>query len=210
MTSLIVIGALAVSLHLVPYRDVDGELGPRQIFSGFGHEALVATCCLLVLGRALMVTDALEPVALAILAVAMLLSAFINDTPVVVVLMPVAIASLLGVITQLATGGAELLAAVMAFVELLTNFVSNNVAAAIGTPVALSIAQQLGAPPEAFVLAAIVGCNLSFATPMSYQTNVLIMQPGGHVFRDFVRVCGPLPLLMIIAFSSALARASPA
>jgi di/tricarboxylate transporter len=47
-------------------------------------------------------------------------------------------------------------------------------------------------------------------TPMGYQTNVLIMQPGGYVFRDFVRVGGPLVLLMIVAFSIALARAYPA
>ena len=101
------------------------------------------------------------------------------------------------------------LAAVMIFLGILTNFVSNNAAAAVGTPVALAIAQQLGAPPEPFVLAAIVGCNLSFATPMGYQTNVLIMQPGGYVFRDFVRVGGPLVILMIVAFSIELARAYP-
>ena len=101
------------------------------------------------------------------------------------------------------------LAAVMVFLGVLTNFVSNNAAAAIGTPVALSIAQQIGAPPEPFILAAIVGCNLSFATPMGYQTNMLIMQPGGYVFRDFVRVGGPLVLLMIVAFSFQLARAYP-
>jgi di/tricarboxylate transporter len=101
------------------------------------------------------------------------------------------------------------LAAVMIFLGILTNFVSNNAAAAIGTPVALSIAQQLGAPPEPFVLAAIVGCNLSFATPMGYQTNMLIMQPGGYVFRDFVRVGGPLVVLMIVAFSIQLVRAYP-
>jgi len=101
------------------------------------------------------------------------------------------------------------LAAVMVFLGILTNFVSNNAAAAIGTPVAMSIAQQLGAPPEPFVLAAIVGCNLSFATPMGYQTNVLIMQPGGYVFRDFVRVGGPLVVLMIVAFSIQLVRAYP-
>ena len=125
-----------------------------------------------------------------------------------------------------ATGGAELLAsafmsvasglspqavlaAVMIFLGVLTNFVSNNAAAAVGTPVALAIAAQIGAPPEPFVLAAIVGCNLSFATPMGYQTNVLIMQPGGYVFRDFVRVGGPLVILMIIAFSIELARVYP-
>jgi len=125
-----------------------------------------------------------------------------------------------------ATGGAELLAggfmavagnlstqgvlaAMMIFLGVLTNFVSNNAAAAVGTPVALAIAQQLGAPPEPFVLATIVGCNLSFATPMGYQTNVLIMQPGGYVFRDFVRVGGPLVLLMILAFSIELTRVYP-
>jgi di/tricarboxylate transporter len=59
------------------------------------------------------------------------------------------------------------------------------------------------------VLAAIVGCNLSFATPMGYQTNILIMQPGGYVFRDYVRVGGPLVLLMIFAFSIVLSRAYP-
>ena len=101
------------------------------------------------------------------------------------------------------------LAAVMVFLGLLTNFVSNNAAAAVGTPVALAIAQQLGAPPEPFVLAAIVGCNLSFATPMGYQTNVLIMQPGGYVFRDFLRVGGPLVLIMIVAFSIELTNAYP-
>jgi di/tricarboxylate transporter len=125
-----------------------------------------------------------------------------------------------------ATGGADLLAsgfmsvasglppqavlaAVMIFLGFLTNFVSNNAAAAIGTPVSLSIAQQLGAPPEPFVLAAIVGCNLSFATPMGYQTNVLIMQPGGYVFRDFLRVGGPLVLLMAAVFSMQLVRFYP-
>jgi di/tricarboxylate transporter len=101
------------------------------------------------------------------------------------------------------------LAAVMIFLGILTNFVSNNAAAAVGTPVALAIAQQIGAPPEPFVLAAIVGCNLSFATPMGYQTNLLIMQPGGYVFRDFVRVGGPLVILMIAAFSVELARILP-
>lgn len=74
---------------------------------------------------------------------------------------------------------------------------------------ALGFLQQVGAPPEPFILAAIVGCNLSFATPMGYQTNVLIMQPGGYVFRDFVRVGGPLVVLMIVAFSFQLARAYP-
>jgi di/tricarboxylate transporter len=113
----------------------------------------------------------------------------------------------LGMASQLSTQA--VLAAVMIFLGILTNFVSNNAAAAIGTPVAIAIAQQIGAPPEPFVLATIVGCNLSFATPMGYQTNVLIMQPGGYVFRDFVRVGGPLVILMIVAFAIAITNAYP-
>ena len=106
VTSLIVIVGLALGFHLFPYQHDGGELGIQQIFSGFGHEALVAICCLMIMGRALMVTGALEPLArllarlwafnphvalLALLSSAMFLSAFINDTPMVVVLMPVVI-----------------------------------------------------------------------------------------------------------------------
>ena len=63
VTSLIVIAGLALGFYLFPYARNGEELGIRQIFSGFGHEALVAICCLMILGRALMVTGALEPLA---------------------------------------------------------------------------------------------------------------------------------------------------
>ena len=63
VTALIVIASLALGLHLFPYERDGVVLGPQQIFSGFGHEALVAICCLMILGRALMVTGALEPLA---------------------------------------------------------------------------------------------------------------------------------------------------
>jgi di/tricarboxylate transporter len=106
VTSLFVIAGLALGFHLFPYTGARGAIGAGQIFSAFGHEALVAICSLMILGRALMVTGALEPVArvlarlwafshvlatLALLAVAMGLSTVINDTPVVVILMPVVI-----------------------------------------------------------------------------------------------------------------------
>jgi di/tricarboxylate transporter len=63
VTALIVIATLALGLYLFPYARDGVVLGPQQIFSGFGHEALVAICCLMILGRALMVTGALEPLA---------------------------------------------------------------------------------------------------------------------------------------------------
>ena len=66
-----------------------------------------------------------------------------------------------------------ILSGLILLITLLTNLVSNNAAAAIGTPVAVSIANQLGAPMEPFVLAVIFGANMSFATPIGYQTNLL-------------------------------------
>jgi len=83
----------------------------------------------------------------------------------------------------------------------LTNVVSNNVAAVIGTPIAISIATQLGLPPEAFVLAVLFGANMSFATPMAYQTNLLVMNAGGYTFMDFVKAGVPLTIIIWISLS---------
>lgn len=97
------------------------------------------------------------------------------------------------------------LAALMGLVGLLTNFVSNNAAAAIGTPLAIEVARLLGLPPEPYVLAVLFGCNLSYITPMAYQTNLLVMNAAGYSFRDFVRVGGPLFIIMWAGLSLALA-----
>ena len=91
--------------------------------------------------------------------------------------------------------------ALMMLMAILTNVVSNNAAAVIGTPIAISIAQQLGLPPEAFVLAVLFGANMSYATPMAYQTNLLVMNAGGYTFMDFVRAGVPLLLIVWLAFS---------
>ncbi len=99
---------------------------------------------------------------------------------------------------------AMILSGLILLITLLTNLVSNNAAAAIGTPVAVSIANQLGAPMEPFVLAVIFGANMSFATPIGYQTNLLIMSAGGYRFSDFLRVGLPLTLIMWLAFSALL------
>ena len=71
---------------------------------------------------------------------------------------------------------------------LMTNIVSNNAAAVIGTPVAVSIAQQLDQPAAPFILAVLFGANMSYITPMAYKTNLLVMNAGGYKFMDFVKV----------------------
>lgn len=95
-----------------------------------------------------------------------------------------------GMPTVVVLGGLMLVMAV------LTNVVSNNAAAVIGTPIAVSIATKLGVPAEPFVLAVLFGANMSYATPMGYQTNLLVFSAGGYRFSDFLRVGIPLTLIM--------------
>jgi len=97
-----------------------------------------------------------------------------------------------------------ILSAFMLLMTLMTNVVSNNAAAVIGTPIAIAIATQLGVSPEPFILAVLFGANMSFATPYGYQTNLLIMSAGGYKFSDFLRVGIPLTIIMWIGFSFVL------
>jgi di/tricarboxylate transporter len=94
-----------------------------------------------------------------------------------------------------------ILSGLMLLMAILTNIVSNNAAAVIGTPIAVSIANQLGMPPEAFVLAVLFGANMSFATPMAYKTNLLIMSAGGYRFSDFLRIGIPLTVIMWVGLT---------
>ena len=99
------------------------------------------------------------------------------------------------------------LVAFMAFGALLTNFVSNTAAAAVGTPIAVATALQLGSPMQPYVLSILFGANLSYATPMAYQTNVLVMNAANYRFVDFVRTGTPLVILMLITLSLLLVNA---
>ncbi|MGB1198375.1 MAG: SLC13 family permease [Thalassotalea sp.] len=96
---------------------------------------------------------------------------------------------------------AGILSALMLLLAVLTNIVSNNAAAVIGTPIAISVATQLNVPVEPFILAVLFGANLSYATPMAYKTNILVMNAGGYQFSDFIRVGLPLILLMWVTLS---------
>jgi di/tricarboxylate transporter len=96
---------------------------------------------------------------------------------------------------------AGVLAAIMLFVTVLTNFASNATAATVGTPIAFNIASQLGLPQEPLILAVLFGCNLCYATPIAYQTNMLIMSEGNYKFADYLRTGVPLVLLMVATLS---------
>jgi len=102
------------------------------------------------------------------------------------------------------TAGASasvILSGLILLMAIFTNVVSNNAAAVIGTPIAVSIANSLGLNPEPFVLAVLFGANMSYATPMAYKTNLLIMSAGNYTFSDFLRVGVPLTLIMWLSYS---------
>ena len=94
-----------------------------------------------------------------------------------------------------------ILSALMLLLAILTNIVSNNAAAVIGTPIAISVASQLGLPAEPFVIAVLFGANFSYATPMAYKTNLLVMNAGGYHFSDFMKIGIPLALAMWLTLS---------
>ncbi|MEZ5653521.1 MAG: SLC13 family permease [Burkholderiaceae bacterium] len=98
-----------------------------------------------------------------------------------------------------------LLGLIMSFTGLLTNFVSNNAAAAIMTPLTLALARNVGAPLEPFVLAVLFGANLCFLTPFAYQTNLLVMAAAGYRFNDFLKVGIPLFALCVPTLTATLA-----
>ena len=87
---------------------------------------------------------------------------------------------------------------------LLTEVVTNNAIAVIATPIAMGIAVELGLEPLPFVLAVLFGANMSYLTPIGYQTNLLVMSAGGYRFSDFFRVGLPLQILLWLVLSAAL------
>ncbi|WOD41376.1 SLC13 family permease [Nodosilinea sp. E11] len=87
------------------------------------------------------------------------------------------------------------LAAIYAIVSLLTEVITNNAAAAVVFPIALSLSQNLGVSFMPFAVAIMIGASASFSTPIGYQTNLMVYGPGGYKFTDFMRVGIPFNLM---------------
>ncbi|PTX16590.1 TrkA-C domain-containing protein [Halanaerobium congolense] len=81
---------------------------------------------------------------------------------------------------------------------LLTDIISNNATVVLMIPVAINAADQIGANPFAFVLAVTFAASASFASPVGYQTNLMVYGPGGYKFRDYVLVGAPLEIIMAV------------
>jgi di/tricarboxylate transporter len=88
--------------------------------------------------------------------------------------------------------------------SVLTELVSNNAVAVVVTPIAIGLATALGIDPRPLVVAVMVAASASFATPIGYQTNMLVYGPGGYKFTDFMRVGIPLNLSIGVLASAVI------
>ncbi|MCS4121645.1 SLC13 family permease [Salinibacter ruber] len=94
-------------------------------------------------------------------------------------------------------GPVTVLVALYLLTNLLTEIITNNAAAVLMLPVAMAAASSLGAPPVAFGVLVAVAASASFLTPIGYQTNLMVMAPGGYRFSDYARVGWPVTLLVM-------------
>ena len=86
-------------------------------------------------------------------------------------------------------------------VAVLSNAISTKTCAVLFTPIAVDIGRGLGVDPTAFAVAVVFASNCSFASPIGYQTNLLVMTPGNYRFVDFVRAGSPLIVFLWVVFS---------
>lgn len=148
-----------------------GALTPRQAIRAIDHKVVLLVGNALALGEALDATGG---------------AAFLART-------------LLGALGDV--GPWTALVAFFGLVAVVTNVLSNNATAVLFTPIGVGIARQLGLDPSLFAIATILASNCSFATPIGYQTNLLVMGPGHYRFVDYARAGLPLTLLLWALFA---------
>ncbi|WP_295405310.1 SLC13 family permease [uncultured Thiocystis sp.] len=102
-------------------------------------------------------------------------------------------------VVQLAQGDPWVTLAVVYLVTMLfTEIITNNAAAVLMFPIALSTSQALGVSFMPFAIAIMMAASASFSTPIGYQTNLMVYGPGGYRFSDYFRIGIPLNLLMAV------------
>ena len=80
----------------------------------------------------------------------------------------------------------------------LTNFMSNTATTALMVPIAVSLAQGLGADPRAVVVATVIAGSCAYATPIGMPANTMVVGIGGYHFRDYVKAGLPLILVSFV------------
>jgi di/tricarboxylate transporter len=182
---------LAAAIFAVVVLPAALDLVPIVITALLGVFALVATGCLNIRQAA----RAVDRQIVLIIAASIALGSALEATG--------AAAYLARIILGLMEGAppSAVLSVLFLIVAAVTNVLSNNAAGVLFTPIAVNVALSLGADVFPFALAVVFGASCSFATPIGYQTNLLVMGPGHYRFMDFVLAGTPLVIVVWLAFS---------
>ncbi len=95
-------------------------------------------------------------------------------------------------------GPYAILAVIYIVTNIATEIITNNAAAALSFPIALSVATQLNVDPTPFFITICIAASASFSSPIGYQTNLIVQSVGGYKFTDFVRIGLPLNIITFI------------
>jgi di/tricarboxylate transporter len=106
-------------------------------------------------------------------------------------------------------GELGILGGIIISTTILTGLVTNNAAALLMFPIAISTAQQAGLEPRGFAIAIAVAASVDFLTPIGYQTNTMVYGPGGYRFGDYARLGAPLTLITIVLLLLIIPRVWP-
>jgi di/tricarboxylate transporter len=181
--------AIAILLGVVAL----GALGaaPFALLAIAGAVAMLLTGCLTVRNA----TRALDPSVLLLLAGMIPLGIAMEHSGLA--------ARLANAVVEIAgpAGPYVLIAAFYLLTSVLTEFVSNNATAVLLTPICFAIAVRMDMDPKPLLIAVTFAASASFSTPIGYQTNTMVMGPGGYTFRDYLKVGLPMNLLLWVTAS---------
>jgi di/tricarboxylate transporter len=90
------------------------------------------------------------------------------------------------------------LGGIIVLTSISTQLLSNNATAVLLLPIAISTALKLGVDPKPFIMAVCFGASACFATPIGYQTNLMVYSPGGYRFSDYFKLGIPLNVIVIV------------
>ena len=164
---------------------------PIVVSAVVGALAMVATGIL----NVRQVVRAVDPTIIMTIATALALGAALQETGGAVYLA----GTLLSALGE--TAPSTVLSLFFLLIALLSNILSTKACAVLFTPIAVSIAEGLGIDPFPFAVAVVFASNCSFASPIGYQTNLLVMGPGHYRFIDFARAGLPLIIIVWLTFS---------
>lgn len=173
-----VIGFAALDILSIPVAAITGAvlmiatgcLNIRQAIRAIDRKIFLLVGSMLALGTALQVTNGARFIAEQLLGLPFL------DAPLAVV------------------------AVLFLIIAILTNILSNNACAILFTPIAVNMAVNLGTDPFVFAVTVVMAANCSFASPIGYKTNLLVMGPGHYRFVDFMKAGVPLLFIIWIAY----------